>query len=659
MSLRANIGLLTLLVMAVAGPAAAQAPALRLGAPFEEHAVLQRDRPIAIWGDAAPGALVSVSLAGRAAQARADGAGRWRAQLPAMGAGGPYALEVRAGDGEDQSRSVGDVMVGDVWLCSGQSNMEMPVRRVLNSDEEISRSANPMIRLMKVPRASRDAPQARTEAPLAWKLAGPGTVNDFSAACFFMGRELERDQHVAMGLIDDTWGGTPIQAWISAEGLRALGGYEEGLRLTSLNARSPADARAAWGEALERWLATADQDARASQAWRLPQFDDGSWTQVRPVGPWEDWGRPDLRAFDGIVWMRGHVALTAAQAASAATLSIGPVDDIDSVWVNGRPIGSTQGWDTPRRYPIPAGVLKAGENLIAIRAIDTGGAGGPWGPAEGKVLTFADGSSAVLDRVWRYRTSTPLGRLGPGLPQAPWLEAGALTVLYNGMVEPLAGYGLKGVAWYQGESNVSEAAVYQRLLAGLFADWRRVFAAPDLPFLVVQLAGYGADNAQPQDSAWAALREAQRRAVAADPHAALAVAIDLGDRWDIHPANKQQIGLRLALGARRVAYGQAVLASGPTPVQATRLGGEVVVSFDTVGQGLVVHGAGRPISFELCGRDGRCRYADAIADKAAVRIASGGMADVAKVRYCWADSPICNLANSEGLPAPSFELDVR
>jgi sialate O-acetylesterase len=405
-----------------------------------------------------------------------------------------------------------------------------------------------------------------------------------------------------------------------------------------------------------------DPDAEAAQAWRKAGFDDSGWAQARAVGDWEDWGVPALKTFDGVVWMRGRVTLTAAQAQAAsksgATLSLGPVDDIDTTWVNGVAVGGLEGWDVPRVYAVPPGVLKAGENLVAIRVIDTGGGGGAWGPAEEKQLSFADGSKAPIGPIWRYRISTPYGTLGAGAPQMAWLPAGGLTVLYNGMVAPLAGYGVKGVAWYQGEANVDEAARYQRLLAGLFADWRRDFGA-DTTFLVVQLAGFGPASATPQDSHWAALREAQRRAVAADPHAALALAIDIGDRWDIHPANKQELGRRLALGARHVAYGESVLDSGPRPLAAERSGDEIVIRFDDVGGGLKAYSAARPFGFELCGRDGVCHFADAAIDGATVRIDARALPDAVKVRFCWADSPVCNLYNAADLPAQPFELEVR
>jgi sialate O-acetylesterase len=650
---------LALALAAVAAPAAAAPPsgATLLAQVFQDHAVLQRDKPVPVWGSAPPGSAVTVTLAGRSAQATADAAGRWQASLPAMAAGGPYQLLARSSAGQTQSAD--DILVGDVWLCSGQSNMEFPVRRGLNSDSEISGSANPQIRLLKVPRESRETPQARTEGPLVWRAAGPGAVDGFSAACFFMGRELQKVERVPMGLIDDTWGGTPIQAWLSTAGLGAVGGYDESLRLMALHDRSPAEAEKAWGVALEQWIAAHDPDAGASQAWRKPGFDDSSWAKIEPAGDWEDWGVPALGNFDGIVWMRGRVMLTAAQAKAGATLKLGPVDDIDSTWINGVLVGASQGWDTPRSYAVPPGVLKAGENVVAIRIVDTGGGGGAWGPVEAKQLSFADGSKVEVDHIWRYRISTPTTRLGSGLPQVSWLPAGGLTVLYNGMIAPLAGYRVKGVAWYQGEANVAEADRYERLLAGLFADWRRDFGA-DLPFLVVQLAGYGPASAAPQDSAWAALREAQRRAVAADQHAALALAVDIGDRWDIHPANKQELGRRLALAARRTAYGETtLLASGPRPLGAERAGDAIVIRFDDIGEGLKAYSASRPIGFELCSRDGACRYADAVIDGGTVRVDARALPDAAKVRFCWADSPVCNLYNSADLPAQPFELEVR
>lgn len=636
-----------------AGAASAQ-PAVGFDPVFSDHAVLQRDRPLEVWGQAPAKARLTVEIAGQAVQAKADKAGHWRARLAPLAAGGPYELKLTQAKGD--SRALSDIMVGDVFLCSGQSNMEFAVRQGLNAETEISAGANPDIRLLMIPRISRSVPAGPFEAPIGWKLAAPDVVRDFSAACWFMGRELQRDQKVPVGLIDASWGGTPVQSWTSPKGLQALGGFDEGLRVLADHDRAPEAAEARWRQVMDDWFKARDPAWRESSAWSRAEFDDSGWAKVRMGGFWEDLGVPALHDFDGIGWFRTHVSLTAGQAAQAATLTLGPIDDIDSTWVNGSAVGGLEGWDTPRRYALPAGLLHAGDNVIAVRVLDTGGGGGLWGGGETRALQLADGAVVPLAAEWSYRVSSPVSATGAA-PHAPWLAGAGLATLYNGMISPLGAYGLRGAAWYQGEANVAEAPAYQRMLAQMFADWRAQFG-PDLPFLIVQLADFGPRMAGVQDSQWAGLREAQRRAVAADPHAALAVAIDIGEPTDIHPANKQVVGHRLALAARKLIYGEPVIASGPRPLSARMQGERVAVSFSDLASGLRVYSADRPIGFELCDAARHCGFVDAAVEGDQVVLVAPAERR-AVVRFCWADSPVCNLYNSEGLPAEPFELEIQ
>jgi len=648
------------LIAGLATAAAAQTPALPQGqpllsAPFADHAVLQRDRPLMIWGDAQPRAEVTVTLAGETAKARTDSAGRWRLTLPPLKAGGPYELTAASDQGAAQT--LHDLLIGDVWLCSGQSNMELQVRKTTNSDAEIAGSANSRIRLFHIPDINSPKPLTHFAAPIAWDVAGPATVPEFSAACFYFGRELQKTSGVPIGLIDAAWGGSIIQDWISEASLRRLGDYGPSLKVLAERAGSTDASDAHWQTIMDAWFAAHDPAAKATPAWNAPTLDDSAWPTMRPSGWWEDSGDPALKLFDGVVWFRTHVSVTAEQAAQEATIALGPVDDIDTSWINGVFVGGLEGWNTPRVYRIRAGVLKPGDNLITVRVLDTGGGGGLHGQPGDRMLRFADGSVVPIDGAWRYHISAPLSQTGQS-PHAPWLGGSGLTTLYNGLIAPLGGYGLRGFTWYQGEANVEETANYARLLPGLIADWRRQFGA-DLPFLVVQLTNFGPASAQPQDSHWAALREVQRRTVEADPHAGLAVTIDIGDRYDIHPTNKQEVGRRLALLARRLAYGESLVDSGPTPIGAARMGALVAVNLAHTDGGLVVYGASRPIGFELCDAASRCRFVDAVVDKDRVLLDASGGADPVKVRFCWADSPVCNLYNGAGLPATPFEMTVR
>lgn len=624
---------------AVAGPL--------LDAMFQDHAVLQRDRPVAVWGRAPGGAEVTVSLGQAQVQAVADATGAWRAHLPPMPAGGPYVLTARSGG---STQTLSDIMVGDVWLCSGQSNMEYPLRQVTNAETEVANAHDEGLRLFLVGRSSLPQPSPATGPVGQWRLTTPATARDFSAACYFMGRDLRQAQGVPVGLIAASWGGSIIEDWLSRKTLADLGGAEDALEALSAYARSPEEGEAMWRDFTLAWWN--DNDPGSRQGWNRERFDDRDWAPIPAEGAWET-TVPALLAFDGVVWMRNTVQLTAAQARQAATLELGPVDDVDTTWINGRNIGGQQGWDTPRTYTIPAGALKAGRNVVALGVLDTNGGGGAWGPASGKRIVFADGSTVSLGDGWRYKVSAQVAALR-SLPRTPWIGGSGLTTLYNGMIAPLGAYGLKGAAWYQGESNAGDAAGYSRLLPALFADWRARFENPDLQMLVVQLANYGPAATQPADSLWAALRESQRLAVAADPHAGLALAIDIGDRYDIHPTNKQEVGRRLALEALRLA-GQSTVAS-PQPVAVERGADGVHVRY-AAGSALTLYGFHRPVGFELCDANGACRFVDATLAGDQVILPAARPSDV-KVRLCWADSPICNLYGPQNLPATPFEAPI-
>lgn len=614
---------------------------------FQDHAVLQRDRPIRVWGQAEPAAQVDVALGGESTAATADASGRWQISLAPLPAGGPYEMTARSSTG--RSETIRDVLIGDVWMCSGQSNIEMPVRLAAKPDIEIGASANPRIRMLSVHRFSSLSPSDGFGAPAEWSVAGPDTVKDFSAVCYFFGRELQKSLGVPVGLIGDYWGGSIAETWLSPDAARRLG-YDAPLSLLARYRSDPTGVKAVWLKRMEGWWRAHDP----AMSWSAPDADDSAWSEIVPSGWWESWGVPALASFDGIVWLRKHVSLTEEQAKGDAILSLGPVDDIDVTWVNGTLIGTSEGWDAKRVYTIPVGTLHAGDNVIAVGALDLGDGGGMWGPLAEKTLRLGDGAIVPLGTPWRYCISASLAQTGPA-PHAPWLDVAGLTTLHNGMVAPLGPTALRGVVWYQGESNASDPREYARLLPALVADWRQGFGA-DLPFLIVQLPNYGPPASAPRESRWAEIREVQRLTAARDRHAGLVVTIDLGDRDNIHPADKQEVGQRLALAARRLVYGGNVVDAGPTPVSASRLRGTIAVRFAHAP--LLVYGSNRPIGFELCDAAKICRFADATLAGDRVLLDAAHMHRPARVRFCWADSPICNLYNAAGLPAVPFEIAI-
>lgn len=633
-----------------------------LHAMFQDHAVLQRGQPIRVWGHAAPGQEVRVELAGKRAGGRADAQGRWEAQLPALRAGGPYTLVASAlpagalvAGADAATQRVDDVLVGDVWLCSGQSNMELPVWRSLDARAEIAGADNDRIRLLTVPKAGAAVPREQFAAPVRWQPVTPDSVCDFSAACYYFARELQETVDVPMGLVSAAWGGSRIQAWTSGEALGATDRYGDQLQVLAQYAGDPVAAAGRWGELWADWWRTRAGVAAGDAPWHADGAPGGDWRAApSQLGPWEQWGVPELAAFDGMVWYRTSLRLSAEQAAQGAVLSLGAVDETDMTWVNGRGVGSAYAPGDRREYALPAGLLREGDNSVVISVLDTYRAGGLAGPASSHALRLQDGTSVPLDRGWQYRPE-PGSDWPPG---APWQSAAGISTLYNGMIAPIGHYGLRGVLWYQGESNTFEADRYAELLRVLRTDWRKRFGA-ELPLLVVQLAGYGMPKAQPGESGWAALREAQRQVAAEDARTGLAVAIDIGNRYDVHPPNKQEIGRRLARVARHVVHGEASPPSGPVPLSARSDGDGVAVAFGGITDGLVAYGADAPVGFELCGSQaGSCHYASAKIRGNDVILRAPNASTATRVRYGWADSPVVTLFDGAGLPAGPFELPV-
>jgi sialate O-acetylesterase len=635
-----------LFLSAVASPAFADTSLL--GSMFRDHAVLQRDQPIKVWGEAQPSTQVAIALGPDNTVVQSDAGGHWQANLPAMPAGGPYTLRVQNGASEQDAK---DILVGDVWLCAGQSNMVLEVHRTLDSRSEIENATNDTIRLLTIEDNASATPLQNIAQTAQWEPASPKSAANFSATCFYFARELQKTVHVPLGLINTAWGGSKIRTWMSEQALRAVGGYGPLLPVLDLYAKDPDSAAQPFGAMWEAWWDS--RNPSGAKPWSAA-YDAQSWPQAPALGAWDDWGVPELVNHTGTVWYRTSIDLSAAQAAQNASLSIGRVDEVDATWVNGIFVGGGSGGN--RTYHLPPGALHAGTNSIAVNILNTYKQGGLLGPANAQGLHFGDGSTAPLPGPWLYDI-VPQNVGDP--PRAPWESIAGLSMAYNGMVAPLGRYGLRGAIWYQGESDTGEPAAYRAQLSGLMADWRGQFG-DDLPFLIVQLPGYGMPPTKPQDSDWAKLREAQREAVAADSHAALVTIIDIGEHYDVHPANKQEVGRRLALAARRLAYGEAVVSTGPIVERATRKGRRVTLSFANVQGGLVTYSSATPIGFELCGTaPNSCRFSTAqiVGDKVDLPVTGKGV--WTHVRYCWADGPICTLFDGAGLPAAPFDRPIE
>lgn len=628
------------------GSAPSAAAQLRLARLFGDGMVMQRDAAVPVWGWAAPGAEVAVRFDGRTHTARAGADGAWRVALPPLPAGGPHEMTVAAGG---ERRTVRDILVGDVWVASGQSNMEWPLSAARDAEREIAAADDRKIRHFKVPQSWAERPEAEL-AGGEWKVATPEQVGDFSAVGYFFARDLRRSVDVPIGIINSSWGGSRAEPWMSREAL----GIDE-RRWEEMQARERARMQAMMDSVRARIGGMPDRDAgmvEGRAVWAAPSLDDAGWARIPVPGLWEQAGYP---AMDGSAWYRTEFTLTAGQAKREVRLGLGMIDDDDVTWVNGVEVGRTSGYDRPRRYTVPASALRPGRNVIAVRVEDAQGGGGIYGPAD-SVFVEIGGVRRALPAQWKFRVgAVSVKPDGQQINKVP-------TLLFNKMIHPLLPYPITGVIWYQGESNadqLADAAAYRDVFQGLIRDWRGRWNRGDFPFLYVQLANFMAADAEPQaQSNWATLRESQTAALGL-PNTAQAVAIDIGEAGDIHPRNKQDVGRRLALAARKVAYGQDVVHSGPAYRRHEIRNGRVIVEMDHVGGGLVAGGGGNRVKgFAIAGADGRWVWADAEIRDGRVVVWSEGVVAPVAVRYAWANNPAgANLYNREGLPAAPFRTD--
>lgn len=613
-----------------------------------EHAVLQRGRPIVLTGRAMPRESLTVTLAGARTTTTAGADGRFRATLPALSAGGPHLLVVTAPSG---SVIVRDLLIGDVFLCSGQSNMEFSVAR--SQDGFLAAdSADDGLRLTTIAKATTTTPQPRLERPAQWAAAAPATVGPFSAACYFMVRDLRRTAGVPIGAILSVWSGSRISAWLDEPGLREAGMGRE-VDILHLHERDAVAGMRASAAQWEEWWRSQARGWQGREPWHPDAMLD--WQQVPRIGPFASWGIPGLASYPGMMWFRREVMLTAAQARQQAVLSLGLVDDADRSWINGKPVGGSSNAGLQRSYAVPPGTLVEGRNVIIVNDDNNYMDGGLTGPAAAMRLSFEDGSSIPIANEWRYAPGGPV-KVGP--PRAPWDDIRGAGTLYNAMIAPLGPVALAGVAWYQGESDV-DIAHYDIRLGAMMRGWRRQFGVADLPFAIVQLPDFGPPAVRPVDSGWPVLRNEQRLAVEADGHAAVAVTIDIGDPLDLHPPQKGEVGRRLSRVMRAMVYRDNISRSGPRIAAAERMAdGGVTLRFADVTGALETRGSAQAIGFELCAdAPGSCRYAVARATGSQISIAGDGR-PVSRVRYAWADSPTVNLFDQAQLPAGPFELTV-
>ncbi|MBT9394595.1 sialate O-acetylesterase [Hymenobacter sp. NST-14] len=638
--------LLTAGLLAAVNGATAQVSLPRL---VSNGMVLQRDQPVRVWGWAAKGEKVNVAFQGKTYQATTGPDGQWRVTLPALKAGGPYAMTIKASN----QLELTDILVGDVWLLSGQSNMETPMSRLRDKyPAVIAAAANPRIRQYEVPLTyAFQKPRADVTGG-KWVAADPQTVLQFSGVGYFFAKEINARYQVPVGLIKDAVGGSPAEAWLSAAALRQFPTYEQqgakykdSLLVASTKQRESA-AVADW----YRKLYQTDQgEAPGQPKWSAPGYDASAWATMNVPGYWA--GQTPLGPVNGVVWFRKEVDVPAAMVGPPARLELGTLVDADSTYINGQLVGTTGYQYPPRKYEVKPGVLKAGRNVVTVRLISNGGRGGF--TLDKNYQLTAGGQTLDLRGPWQYKLGATMPPT-PGTTTFQYQPGG----LFNGMIAPVLPYAIKGVLWYQGESNTGRPQDYQALMTSLIADWRTHFQQPRLPFLYVQLANFMATKPEPGESGWAAVRDAQRRTLAV-PHTGMAVITDAGEWNDIHPLDKQTPGHRLALAAQKVAYGDSkVVSSGPLYQEMQVAGNKATLSFGSLGGGLVAKGGGPLKGFAVAGPDKKFVWAEARIEGRKVVVWSDQVPVPAVVRYAWADNPEgANLYNREGLPASPFSTE--
>lgn len=614
---------------------------VRLPAIFGNHMVLQQKVEAPIWGWADPGESITItpSWAGAKPITLAAGpSGRWQANLPTPAASGPFTITIAG----KNSITLDDVLIGEVWLCSGQSNMEWRVSQAMNANEEAARATDTQIRFFTVTNRYALSPEAQVDGE--WTVCSPDAARNFSAVGYFFGRDIKKRLNVPVGLVSADWGGTPAEAWTPEPTLRKHGGFDQSLDIIAALRNDPAALATFHARAQADWWA---KSPHGDASWITPEFNDTSWGTLELPSTFAG----DLAWFDGMVTFRRAIDLPADLVGKDLRLTLGPIDDEDAVWFNGTPIGMTSGWSTPRTYTVPAELVRPGRNVIAITVLDTAGPGGINGDAAQLTLGLEGGQTVSLAGPWKFKAGTKAADLGPR-PQAQGFGPRWPSALYNGMIAPLTPFRFAGVIWYQGESNVGRAEQYRTLFPAMIDAWRSAFNVA-VPFYFVQIAPWK----YPGDTGQAALlREAQAAALKT-PGTGMVVTMDIGNPDDIHPANKQAVGQRLALLALAKAYKLPdVPFSGPTFKSMQSQGEKVRVRFDHTQEGLMAKGA-ELTGFWVAGEDRVFHTAKAVIEGETVVLSHPKVARPVAVRYGWGAAMEPTLANGLGFPAAPFRTD--
>lgn len=628
---------------------------VKLPSVFGDNMVFQQKTEAAVWGKAEPGKTVEL-IPGwnkRTYRGKADDKGNWKIMMPTPAFGGPYAITIS--DGEPLT--LNNVLIGEVWVCSGQSNMEMPLAgwgRINNYQQEIDASAYPDIRLLQVEHQTSMTPQEDAKVwENGWQSCSPASISNFSSVAYFFARDIYKKKGVPIGLIHTSWGGTIAEAWTSGEALKKMADFKDIVVQMESSRQNQSDKP--FQQQMEEWEAnmlTRDAGFKGGEAiWAASSVEDASWKKMDVPAFWE---RSALPNFDGVVWLRKKVNIPESWAGKELKIDLGVIDDDDITYFNGKKIGATRGYNKPRAYVVPASEVKAGVAVIAVRVFDSTGEGGFSSDKNTMAVIGSNDERISLDGDWQYKEgfnlkdvpAMPISNEGPNRPM----------VLYNAMINPFIQFAIRGAIWYQGESNAGRSYQYRELFPLMISDWRDKWGRGDFPFYFVQLANYMKVNDQPEATGWAALREAQQQTLSL-ANTGMAVTIDIGDAKDIHPKNKQDVGGRLALIALANTYGEKIPYSGPALKSSEAKGKEMVLTFSHADGGLRSSDGKELAGFAVAGEDQKFYWAKARVQGNQIMVSSAQVTKPVAVRYAWANNPVCNLVNGGGLPASPFRTD--
>lgn len=629
---------------------------VKLPVLFSNNMVLQQQSEVPFWGQALPNKIIKISTSwnGRTIETKADLNGNWKTNVVTPTYGGPFFIEITDGT----KLKLENILIGEVWVCSGQSNMEMQLAgwgKINNYQQEIAAANYPNIRLLQVVKNTSTKPLTDLNVSMGgWVSCSPLTVADFSAVAYFFGKNLYDNMNVPIGLINTSWGGTVAEAWTSASPLKTMPDFNTSILEIEKSSDKPIDLKLKYEQDMLAWQ---HQTLRADKGyvnekpiWADNNLNETDWKSMEIPCLWET---KDLKGFDGVVWLRKTIDIPTDWQNKQLTLSLDMIDDNDITYFNGVEVGRTEGWNLTRTYSIPATLIRNGKNVITVRVFDTAGSGGIYGNPEKLNLSTSDNKKISLSGNWQYKIGFNLSEI-PSTPKN-WNNPNRPTVLYNAMIHPIVPFTIKGVIWYQGESNASRAYQYRELFPLMIKDWRKNWNI-NFPFYFVQLANHKELLNQPDESAWAELREAQLQTLHLE-NTGMAVTIDIGDAKDIHPKNKQEVGRRLSLIARANAYAQKIPFSGPI-YESYKVEGNIIrIKFSNIEGGLKTRN-GEPVKgFSISGLDHKFQWADAKIEGNEVIVWSKEISNPIAVRYAWAENPECNLYNNADLPTSPFRTD--